>query len=280
MNSTAASKAELFPSKAHNLPLQSSSLTRKTFSIIELNSQTLKSEVKNRETATDENSKICYLIKKKRSLFKGRFKLWKHETPDGEIIFMIKSQDCPQELFTYIVLDFKGDMKELIDCHNTSTEELVFRTGFQGDIKETKLVQNQLNLAISGDGLFLEKCQDKFYLIRRGNFFISSDKILMTSKGCTIVDQNGKNFIISNKLDNKGCSSSQCLALIQPQPGEFKFLNRNRLRFLGNIEDSLVDSPYIFTNYLEEIDKDAGIIGPNFNQIPEFDKNSCGLNYF
>jgi hypothetical protein len=227
--------------------------------------------------ATNFNSIICKLVKdQSNSIFKGHFKLWKLETPNDEAIVMIKSQDCPQGLFTYIVLNSTGNFKDYIDCHSTSREELVLHTGIQGDIQESKPVKNQLDLAISGPGFFLEKCRDKFYLIRKGNFFIATYKTLMTSNGCSLVDQNGVDFKISSqKLDTKACTSSQGLAIIQPHDAEFKFISRNRLSFSGTIEASRVESPYIFTNHLEEIDKDAGIIGPNFDQISDFDKSSC-----
>lgn len=226
---------------------------------------------------TDFNSVICNLVKdQSNSIFKGHFKLWKLETPNDEAIIMVKSEDCPTGLFSYIVLNSAGNFKERIDCHNTSQEELVLHAGIQGDIQESKPVENQLNLAISGLGFFLEKCRDKFYLIRKGNFFIATDKTLMTSNGCSLVDQNGVDFKTSSqKLDSKACTSSQCLAIIQPRDGEFKFMSRNRLRFHGTIESSRLETPYIFTNQLEEIDKDAGIIGPNFDQISNFDKSKC-----
>lgn len=227
--------------------------------------------------ATNFNSIICNLIKdKSSSIFKGPFKLWKLEKPNDEAIVMVKSQDCPQELFTYIVLDSTGNLKEHIDCHNTSREDLVLHAGIQGEIQESKPVKNQLDLAISGPGFFLEKCRDKLYLVRKGNFFIATDKTLMTSNGCSLVDKNGVEFKVSSKnLDSNACTSSQCLAIIQPHDSEFKFVSRNRLSFSGNIEASRVESTYIFSNHLEEIDKDAGIIGPNFDQISNFDRSSC-----
>lgn len=230
------------------------------------------------KNATDFNSIICNLINdQSNNIFKGRFKLWKIEIPSNdETIVMVKSEDCPQGLFSYIVLDSSGKFKEHIDCHNTSQEELVLHAGIQGDIQESKPVENQLNIAISGPGFFLERCRDKFYLIRKGNFFIATDKTLMTSNGCSLVDQNGVDFKISSKkFDSKACTFSQCLAIIQPREGEFKFVSRNRLSFYGTIESSRLENPYIFTNHLEEIDKDAGIIGPNFDHISNFDKNSC-----
>jgi hypothetical protein len=233
-----------------------------------------KSELK---MAIEFNSIICKLIKNQsNSIFKSHFKLWKLETPNDEAVLMLKSKDCPPGLFSYIVLDSDGNFKVRIDCHNTSQEELVLQAGIQGDIKESKPVKNQLNLAISGPGFFLEKCREKFYLIRKGHFFIATDSTLMTSNGCSLVDQNGVDFKNSSQeLDSNACTSTQCLSIIQPREGEFKFVSRNRLSFSGSIEASRVESPVIFTNHLEEIDKDAGIIGPNFDLIPDFDKRSC-----
>lgn len=221
-------------------------------------------------------NKICNLLKEQEFLFNGKIKLWEHETPNDETIVMIKSEDCPSELFSYLLIDNKsGKINELIDCHNTTKEELVMHTGLQGEIKESKYVPNHLDLAISGAGFFLEKCRDKLYLLRRGNFFVSMDKVLMTTNGCTVVDQRGKSFKVLNAIDDRGCSSSQCLAIIQPQESNFKYISRNRLSFSGNIEASLISPVTIFVNHLEDIDRDAGIMGPNFDLISEFDRGTC-----
>lgn len=221
------------------------------------------------------NNILCKLIKNHpKEIFQVHFKLWSHKMPN-EMIVMVKDQDCPDQLFSYIVLDSQGEIKELLDCHNTTSEELVLRSGYQGNIKDMPKLENQLKLAISGPGYFLEKCQDKLFLVRQGDFYVSTNNILMTTNGCNIIDQNEIDFIMSDKINSKGCSSLQCLAIIQPKEGEFKFISRNRLRFLGNIEDSKVESPTLFVNTLEEIDIYGGIMGPNFDKIKEFDLGQC-----
>ena len=249
----------IYPSKIENLKYQS------------------KSKFKNKKTNSKGQilSKACFVMEKESSLFNGEVKIWVHELSD-ETILMIKAQDCPHPLFSYIVLDSTGKIIKLIDCHYTTKEELVLNAGIQGDIHESKPNSNSMDLAVSGPGFFLEKCKEKFYLTRRGNFFVSKDNTLVTNNGCLVVDQNGRAFKVPDEQINyDGCSTSQCLAIIQPREGEFHFISRNRLSFTGSIEESRVDEPYIFINHEEDIDKDGGIIGPSFDERALFDKKVC-----
>jgi hypothetical protein len=227
----------------------------------------------------NENKRICNITKKFPHLFKSEVKIWTYSFGKFHR-YMIKSSECPINLFS----DFKyyGDeLSEYIDCHETTEKELILKTGLQGDVKSMPKTPHKMNLTFSGDGFFLEDCGDKKYLLRKGDFFRSLDNTLMSKNGCVILNKDLRPFKVTNiEIKEDGCNNKECLAILNLTEENFEFLNRNRLIFKGNPTEYFLNSPYVMTDALEDIEISGGIMGPNFENFRPFNLRDCdSLNY-
>lgn len=113
-------------------------------------------------------------------------------------------------------------------------------------------VKWRVQWAISGSSYFLKKCKNDLFLTRNGDFVLALDKTLMSKDGCFLLDRDGENFKYDSIfLSDEGCSSKQCLALIEPSVETIKITNENKIKFTGEIASSLASKPFVMKNSLE-----------------------------
>jgi hypothetical protein len=209
----------------------------------------------------------------------GPLKMWtlayeKDENGEGGTLAMIQSSTCPPGLFSKVRLNSEGHIKDIIDCRSTSREELALSSGIQGNIREEKPSTNKINMAISGEGFFVEDCEKQIFYIRDGRFLRAMDGTVMTPKGCVILDNQGRPLTMQEgeELDEQGCGvHGNCVAVVSPDKSAIKYINEQTLLATGDFMKGLRRERYVFYNSLEDVDdKELGWLGPRFQNLPAF----------
>lgn len=205
--------------------------------------------------------------------------------PEGQTLLkaFVQTPDCPADLFSKYELDSENRLVNSVNCHEISPKELYFGAGLQGAIVYTAERPGKVDVAISGTGFFVVRCENEYRYMRIGNWNYGADGNLLTKDGaCEVLDRQGNPIILQaeSDLDDRGCNSvGQCLAVASPEsPEDFEIIDRKSFVALEDPLQHLVPEAYdtkIFTNSLESLkDPENGILGPDFSRIPYLDKPS------
>jgi hypothetical protein len=178
-------------------------------------------------------------------------------------------------------LDASGHIADIKDCRDAKPED-AFSAGIQGNIVSTFGGEEDfnLNLAISGDGLFVAQCEDETIYVRRGQFNISENGVVTNHTGCVVLNKDGDALKAEPHMewDEQGCNlNGDCVAIVMPKQDAFAIQNRETFLALKDFREDLMDKPYLFSHSLEDLDNpENGILGPDFLRLPSFEKpNSC-----
>ena len=209
----------------------------------------------------------------------GKLKVWAHqysEDENGEPGFsaMIASSDCPHLKFSTVRVDAFGRLKQFIDCRNTSLEELSLTSSVQGNIQDVDDRNSKVHLAVSGDGYFVLRCEDGFYLSRSGDF--SDDHGVLKQNDCFAQTSDQHDFDMTGELDDNGCDSkNSCLALVSPSASQdVTFMKLGLLKSLNPFSGA-VEKRRLFRNALEEINPSSLSPGPNWELYPDVKIPNC-----
>jgi hypothetical protein len=200
---------------------------------------------------------------------------------DSSLKVWMHSQECPAGTFSQVELDRDGQILSSNDCRDKKRED-AFLGGLQGNIVSTFGGEEDfnLNLAISGDGLFVAQCENETLYVRRGDFSLNADGTVTTRLGCVVLNKEATPLRAEPHMewDEQGCNlNGDCVAIVLPKQGMFEVQNRDTFLALGDPMESLMDKPYVMAHSLEDTENpENGILGPDFPRLPVFEKpRSC-----
>lgn len=197
-------------------------------------------------------------------------------------IAWIDSDRCPSGFYSKVRIDGLGNLIDFIDCRRTSREELALQSGMQGEIKNAYASPNTFNLAISGEGFFIEQCREEFNYVRSGEFLIATDGTVMAKSGCLILDESGDPLTVTdeNDMNESGCNSKgNCIAIALPRDNDIQVTDKNKFRAITSPQQVLVQKRSLFRNAYEDLnDPEFGPFGPSFSKLPFLNlPNECKL---
>lgn len=205
-----------------------------------------------------------------------------NEQPTSQEPFLttfINHKDCPEGTYSRAEISQDHRLLSFLDCREQKKEDLFLAGGLQGEIVPVLAQSRRVNVAISGAGLFMEKCADQIRFSRRGSWTRTEEGLLQKEEtGCLALNRQGQalQLLSEDHLDEQGCTSAgECLAVAWPEDeGSFAVVDRTTLAALD--EDPfrfLLSEVKLFMNSQEDLnDPFSGILGPQFDRLPVMDK--------
>lgn len=184
---------------------------------------------------------------------------------DSNIVW-IKSDECPDDLYSIVHFSDSGDVKLEIDCRDNRVEDIAAFSGEQGNIIERKSSGPNWNIAISGNGYFTFQCpNDEIMLSRDGRLKKTEAGFLKNTNGCVLLNESGLPWSAELLEDNGSCNIYRdCIGFLDPSFDEIyglKYLNSYSFIAIKSIfpKDSITKKgpeilrPKIFHNSVEDL---------------------------
>jgi len=231
-------------------------------------------------TTNSNEEAFCKIIKANADVpLGGKLKIWTSNYQVDEdntpgTVTLIQSSECPDGLFSKVRIDNLGRLKEVIDCRSTTKENLLAKSGIQGNIEDRMSDGHEFNLAISGYGYFVLECSDGVYLTRVGNFYW--DGLQVTSGYCRVLAKDGQYFSWNKEdLDENGCTTDgSCIALVEPDPESIRYFNRTMFATERDPLTRPATHAKVMNNSVEKFEQD-GPMGPDWNKLSLFIPPKC-----
>jgi hypothetical protein len=229
----------------------------------------------------DPQKAFCDLKKKSEVPLNGELRIRTLPTDDGGRMIYIYSSECPRDHYSLVKILPSGEAKTISDCRKNSTTELALQGSMQSPVLDLPPEEGELNLALSGPGLFLAWCDEGFRAVRQGKFQISEDGMVTTEEGCFVwsrpneLGSTGEPLFLDpedKEIFFDGCTKgNRCLAILDPTKigpqgpeliGSQEFaLNQFSLKNLFQ-QLNTTEFTYVFENALEDLNNpDLSITG-------------------
>ncbi len=199
------------------------------------------------------------------------FEYEQHGEEGPGMIAFVQSRECPDELFSMVRIDGNDRVKELIDCRFAQKEEILMKSGIQGEILDYPVSPERMLLAISGPGYFITDCPNGLFMQRSGDFQRRGREIWQGA--CRVLNGEGEPFVWDgHPLDEHGCSKEgQCPAIVEADPKFTTFIDRTTFEIADRSMARLLPEPRVFSNSLETLDSaDTGPTGPHLTNRIQF----------
>jgi hypothetical protein len=262
---TKPSRPPTSPSTEMTSPLPAPKAASKLSSQIDLNPQRTLCELKNQVDIP----------------LTGELRIQTLPLDDGGRVAYVYSSACPRDLYSLVRFSFEGKASVVSDCRKNSITELALQGPMQSTVIDRPPAPGELNLALSGPGLFLAWCNEGFRAVRNGKFLVKEDGMLTTEDGCLVwsrpTEQGATGEPLFLQAGDKeiffdGCTQGRrCLAILDPNK-----VTDQGPELIGSQEfalkhfslDSLFQQlnnnqfTYVFENALEDLNNpDLGLTG-------------------
>lgn len=182
----------------------------------------------------------------------------------AENVAWVKSDSCPEEMYSIVHFSDDGSVAREIDCRNATLTEIAALSGEQGNIKDAPHKKGETNLAVVGNGYFVLSCPGGQWFLTRDGTFQQENGHLVDKNGCMLLSQQGRPFQ-NFEINEDGCSSQgECVATVDPAGDDVSGLDYvNNYSFLvediGQLAQSITKTgskmlrPNFYVDALEDI---------------------------